>query len=220
MAEWANTCTDDEFTALHFATYHGNHELITALIDNCEADIYKKNKFGSSVLHIAAQGDQAMPLYLFKEKGLDINMVDNKNSTPLHWACYSRSEVALNYLLSMNPDLEAKDMKGLTALHLAVKSVEILKSTRPVKALLIKGANRDAKDNDGKKPIDHMSPSLPEPLRKQLRGMLAKPSFVECLMIRTPLKPMKPSRKTPIFFWALSAVIYFSLYFILYPSKN
>jgi hypothetical protein len=29
---------------------------------------------------------------------------------------------------------------------------------------------------------------------------------------------VKPSKKTPIFFWTLSAIVYFSLYFILYPN--
>jgi len=49
-------------------------------------------------------------------------------------------------------------------LHLAVKSVEILKTTRPVRALLLKGANRSAKDNVNKMPIemvaDHLADSL------------------------------------------------------------
>ena len=54
LQEWANSPTDEEFTALHFATYHGNYNLITFLIDNAKADIHKKNKFGSSVLHIAS----------------------------------------------------------------------------------------------------------------------------------------------------------------------
>lgn len=40
---------------------------------------------------------------------MDINIVDNRLSTPLHWACYSKSEVALNYLLAMSPKIEAKD---------------------------------------------------------------------------------------------------------------
>ena len=125
LADWANTPTDEEFTALHFATYHGNYALIKFLIDNAKADINKRNKFGSTVLHIAAQGDQALPLYYFhKVCGMDINLRDNRLSTPLHWACYSKSEVALNYLLPMNPDLNAKDQKGYTPLHLAVKSVE------------------------------------------------------------------------------------------------
>ena len=54
LSDWANSPTDEEFTALHFATYHGNYNLIKFLIDNANADIYKKNKFGSTVLHIAA----------------------------------------------------------------------------------------------------------------------------------------------------------------------
>jgi ankyrin repeat protein len=77
------------------------------LIETAKADIYKKNKFGSSVLHIAAQGDQALPIYYFYSLGMDINVRDNRQSTPLHWACYSKSEIALNYLLAMNPDINA-----------------------------------------------------------------------------------------------------------------
>ena len=34
LAQWANQPTDEEFTALHFATYHGNYNLIKFLIDN------------------------------------------------------------------------------------------------------------------------------------------------------------------------------------------
>jgi len=54
LADWVNTTTDDEFTALHFGTYHGNTEIIEILVEKCEADMFKRNKFGSSVLHIAA----------------------------------------------------------------------------------------------------------------------------------------------------------------------
>lgn len=109
LSKWANTPTDEEFTALHFATYHGNFQLIKFLIENADANIHQRNKFGSTVMHVASQGDQALPLYYFKTLTVDINVKDNRGSTPLHWACYSRSELALNYLLSMNPDIEAKD---------------------------------------------------------------------------------------------------------------
>lgn len=54
LSQWANSPTDEEFTALHFATYHGNYTLIKFLIDNASADITKRNKFGSTVMHIAA----------------------------------------------------------------------------------------------------------------------------------------------------------------------
>ena len=83
--------------------------MIKFLIDTANADVHLKNKFGSSVMHVAAQGDQALPLVFFMEMGLDINIKDNRDSTPLHWACYSRSEIALNFLLSFSPDLEQQD---------------------------------------------------------------------------------------------------------------
>ncbi len=54
-------------------------------------------------------------------------------------------------------------------MHLAVKSVEVLKSTRPVRALLLKGANRDTKDKTGKTPIDMIGGEhLPEGLKIDL----------------------------------------------------
>lgn len=64
----------------------------------------------------------------------------------MHWACYSKSEIALCYLLSWVHDLNEQDIEGFTPLHLAVKSVESLRSTRPVRSLLIRGASRNARD--------------------------------------------------------------------------
>ena len=54
LSNWCNTPTDEEFTALHFSTYHGNAHLIKFLIENCDADMNKRNKYGSTALHIAA----------------------------------------------------------------------------------------------------------------------------------------------------------------------
>lgn len=96
----------------------------------------------------------------------------------------------------MNPDLNSHDQKGFTPLHLAVKSVEALKSTRPVRALLLKGANRDSKDLDGRTPAMVIGTSVPESTRLEMETMLARPSYWECLMIKTPLVPLKPNHKT------------------------
>jgi palmitoyltransferase ZDHHC13/17 len=54
LTEWVNASTDEGFTALHFATYHGNFPLIRFLIETANADVTRKNKFGSSVMHVAA----------------------------------------------------------------------------------------------------------------------------------------------------------------------
>ena len=54
LAEWVNAQTDEGFTAIHFATYHGSYPMLKFLTDNAKADIHIKNKFGSSVMHVAA----------------------------------------------------------------------------------------------------------------------------------------------------------------------
>ena len=124
MSDWVNKPTDENFTALHFAAYHGSLELIIKLVEENGANIYCRNIYGANVLHIAAQGDQPAPLYYFTQiKGMDINDADHRGSTALHWACFARSDFALSYVLSMKPDLEYQDKAGNTPLHLAIKSV-------------------------------------------------------------------------------------------------
>jgi len=96
-----NTKTkDDGFIALHFAAFRGNVAVCEHLIA-LGSDMYCKNKFGINMVHVSAQGDAPSTIYYFKTKGLDLRSRDNRGSTPLHWACYSKSEVALVYLLSL-----------------------------------------------------------------------------------------------------------------------
>lgn len=79
--------------------------MIEALVQN-GADITALNNFGISAIHVAAQGDQPISLYYFKLKGMDMRIKDSRGSSPLHWACYSKSEVALCYLLAWVKDLD------------------------------------------------------------------------------------------------------------------
>ena len=56
---------------------------------------------------------------------------DIRDSTPLHWACFQgylilifiiyRSENAINFILALSKDLDLRDSKGLTPLHIAVE---------------------------------------------------------------------------------------------------
>jgi len=57
LLDWANATTDEGFTAIHFATYHGSYAMLNFLTETAKVDITKKNKFGSSVMHVAAQAD-------------------------------------------------------------------------------------------------------------------------------------------------------------------
>ena len=85
---------------------------------------------------------------------MNINSRDKRDSTPLHWAAFAGAELALSYIVAWDCDINSIDAKGLTPLHLAVKSSEDLRSTKSIKQLLIKGADRNIRDFQGKKPID------------------------------------------------------------------
>ena len=147
---------------MHFASFHGSYQMLNKLVSMASADVKAVNNQGCNVLHLAAQGNKALSIHYFSEK-LDINSCDSKMRTPLHWAVYTRSEVAQNFILAIpSVQLEARDDNGFTALHLAVQSVEMLKSTRPVRALLLKGADRNAKDSRERSPVELMSSDLPE----------------------------------------------------------
>jgi len=53
------------------------------------ADIEKKTFQGFTSLHIAAQADQIASIVMLKSKGCDLNSLDCKGSTALHWAAYT-----------------------------------------------------------------------------------------------------------------------------------
>lgn len=124
---WVNFKTDVGFTALHYASYRGNLSIIIQLIE-LGAQILATTERGMNVMHVAAQGDQPGSLVYFKQiHNLSVMSVDKTGSTVLHWACYSGSESAINYILSWEPNLNETDNEGLTPLHLAVVSGIYLK---------------------------------------------------------------------------------------------
>jgi ankyrin repeat protein len=54
LLQWVNHKTsDDGFTALHFASFRGNIELVEVLL-NSGADMYLKNSYGINVMHVGA----------------------------------------------------------------------------------------------------------------------------------------------------------------------
>lgn len=144
---------EEGFTALHFASFHGNIRIIKLLVKH-GANVFVQNKQDINLLHVAAQGDQPISIFYFKELGLSINSFDVRKSTTLHWAAFAGAELALAYLVSWGANVNAYDSKGLTPLHLAVKASEDIRSTKSIRLLLFKGADRNAIDLNGKKPID------------------------------------------------------------------
>jgi len=148
IKQFINRKTDNGDSALAYASYRGNIEIIKLLITH-GADIYSLTNTGQNVLHIAAQGDQPESIIYFKEKfGMDINIKDHSGSTPLHWACHTGSELSLNFLISYGADVNSRDAVGITPLHLSAISEKI----RIIKKLLQNGADKHIVDNKGRTP--------------------------------------------------------------------
>lgn len=143
---------------------------------------------------------------------MDITSTDSRGSTPLHWACYRCAELALIYILAwVKPkDLCLADVDGYTPLHLAVKSAEEFKSCRPIRALLFRGADKTIKDNNDLMPIDIATKTIEnETLKDEVVSYLSdNGGFLDCCMLKTPLRKVDKSLKMALYFISLNALVY------------
>jgi len=122
LKHFINKKCKDAYSAILYAAFRGNIDIIEALIEN-QADYLDSSLKGLNVLHMAAQGDKPEVLIYFKEKyGMDISQKDFNNSTPLHWACFMGSENSVNFLLTWIDDVNVKEDLGYTPFHLAIFS--------------------------------------------------------------------------------------------------
>jgi len=152
---------------------------------------------------------------------MDIDDADHRGSTALHWACFAKAEFALSYILSMNPDLEYEDNVGNTPLHLAIKSVAQLESTRPVRALLLRGADRKAVNKKKQTCMEiTRSCDIRPNLLRELEGMLQEPKYLECFMVRAPLVPLRKNHKTQCLFVLLFCFILLTQVVIILPAQR
>ncbi len=123
IEKWVNKKTKKEGnTALHYASYIGNIDIIITLIRN-KANVKITNFKGNDVLHLAAKGNNLNSFVYFKEKfNMNIESKDELNSTPLHIACFYGSDLVVNYILNFNININDRDKEGFTPLHLAANA--------------------------------------------------------------------------------------------------
>ena len=224
-----NYQNDKGVTALHYASYNGNIQIIHLLIDN-KADIKAITKKGLNIIHYCAQGNKPNSLMYFYLELEDktyikrlIKEEDVGGSTPLHWAAYSNSEDVLMYLINLNifqgnerqEFIDKQDNQGFTPLHLSVSS----KSRRIVMKLLQSGANADIKDSKNRTPLDLANSKG----YKEIIDILKNNQSCQICNFKAPVKQIKKSKKNIIlvfFFQTITvAISYFSLIPIALYSK-
>ena len=116
-----NARNDNGGTALMFAAIPGDPETIALLIDR-GADVGATGHFNWTALMVAASKGHGEGVRLLLRHGADPNVQDAYGWTPLMRAVYGDKRAAVAALLGDDRvDLEARDERGATALHVAVE---------------------------------------------------------------------------------------------------
>lgn len=151
------------------------------------ADINAKNHNGKTALHLSAKYDEDLVMKLLLQNGIDLNSTDHSGNTALHIAssaghpskrsagrapgrpsAFLGSEKGMRLLLDHGANVNAKNFRCETPLHLASKSGNELR----VKILVDNAANLDAVDQQRWTALHHAvsTGSIPTVLLLLRRG--------------------------------------------------
>lgn len=131
--------------------YDDEEGLIRILEKLPKDNIFTLSCTGSSALHFCCLSEKPKSANLLLFKGIDVNIRNDFDETPLHWAVQSGSKNVCELLLKHGADVNVKDCDGNTPLHWACEnnSTEILD-------VLINWNNIDLniENSDGMTPLD------------------------------------------------------------------
>lgn len=139
-------------TPLILASYLGYTDIVNALIEKGVDVKAKDDVDGCMAIHLAAaNGKNEVIDILLDKDASNINDVDNKGNTPLHWASMKDRADTVELLIENGADIEAKDIDNWTALHYAAAFA----SLQTVEALVDNGADKNSLTKDGNIPVNY-----------------------------------------------------------------
>ncbi|KAI5811833.1 ankyrin repeat-containing domain protein [Pyronema omphalodes] len=103
---------------LQFAISYGLKNVFVELLDACGLNIdYDTTLSGSTMLLQACRAGNAEIVRILLERGVDVNLPDGKNGTPLSWACHHGHDSVVELLLQASRiEINSKHEFGRTAL--------------------------------------------------------------------------------------------------------
>ena len=112
------------------------------------------------------------------------------------------------------------DFLGYTPLHLAIRYANRFPNTRTIKELLIKGADREARERSGLRPIDLVDALDDNDQKEELKQLLVKPTILlPCCHFRTPMVKIERTNKCVSLFLALMVATFMLNMVFVYPCK-
>ena len=132
LGHGADPCTKDNdlSTPLHAASYTGNLKTVQLLLKHgADIHIHARNKKGQTPLHkiLDELRDPHSDIYedtirLLLEHGVDIDVLDDDRSTPLHVAAHHGSATAARVLLKHGANIQLKNKRGRTPFEVALSA--------------------------------------------------------------------------------------------------
>jgi ankyrin repeat protein len=112
------TDVDDGWTALHYASQSGCHEVVKQLIDK-GANIEARTNINETSLHLAAKNNSLDVAELLIDKCANIEAKTEKEETALHLAAKNNNLEIVKLLMEKGANIEAKNNENKTAIYLA-----------------------------------------------------------------------------------------------------
>ena len=157
---WILCENNDKQTALDLCASKGNNEIINymySIISNTTETKFLITENRKGIFHYAALYNQCYPIIFFHEKlqrfFKKITIIDVPSElgiTPLHCACRKGSKNAVDLLLDLGANINARDNEGNNCLHYAAVS----NNASLLKKLLVRGADKTITNDKNQLPLD------------------------------------------------------------------
>eukprot|EP00727_Mastigamoeba_balamuthi_P012208 m51a1_g761 hypothetical protein (228) ;mRNA; r:555311-556321 len=135
---------DDQRTAVHWAAAGGHVELLRYLLGRGAAAQPSDESGWTPLMSASSAGRAAAVRVLAFDSSVDVNAVNERGCTALHYACSKGHAEAASLLLQKGARVAVKDSTGMTPLHRAVSGGPAI-----VELLLSNGASVDARNKSG-----------------------------------------------------------------------
>ncbi len=138
-------------TALYTAVAHERMKIAEVLMKLPAIEVLEGNEYNQTLLEAAFEKNYISFIKKLFDAEEDVNVKNDWSNTLLHTVAETGSSEILKSLLKIKGiDINAADIRGNTLLHLAAERGH----TEVVKVLLERGANKNAKNKNGKTPLN------------------------------------------------------------------